>query len=66
MGRGRSRRDDSGRSREGHSLILQRLPLGSIDAAEDVDESAARLLRQRRAGEKREVGIFRAAQMKGC
>ena len=38
-------------------LILHRLPRGRIDAAEDVDESVARLLRQRRAGERCEVGV---------
>ena len=36
---------------------LYRLPRGRIDVAEDVDESVARLLCQRRAGERREVGV---------
>ena len=34
-----------------------RLPRSRIDAAEDVDESVARLLRQRRAGERGEIGV---------
>ena len=36
---------------------LHRLPRSRIDAAEDVDESVARLLRQRWAGERCEVGV---------
>ena len=36
---------------------LHGLPRSRIDAAEDVDESLSRLLRQRRAGERCEVGV---------
>ena len=34
-----------------------RLSRSRIDAAKNVDESVSRLLRQRRAGERREVGV---------